>query len=156
MALNTEEQGWSHEIMPATKDNIRDIVGLNGQFHLDIKGFKWDKPEWIKEEIEKGNYFVLKQGDKVIGAIDTQKLGSGDLYIEAIAVEPSQHGTGLGKRLIMFAKDMGQNLGCKKLTVESFQSYGLLDFYQKVGFKLDTPSIGYYEGKPFYRFVMHL
>jgi len=145
----------NQKITVANNDDLKDIVRLNQQFHRDIKGFKWDKPEWINSEIQKGNYFVFKRGADIFGAIDIQKFDN-EMYIEAIAVEPNQHRSGIGVKLIDFAKKIAQESNCKKLTVESFQSYNLLDFYQKIGFELDNPSVGYHEGQSFHRFVINL
>lgn len=144
------------KISVAKKENLNDIVELNKQLHLDIESFKWDQPEYIKEEIRKGNYYVAKEGSQVVGAIDIQRPGVDELYIEVLVVDPKKHGFGIGKKLIAFAKNVARRWKCKKLTVESFQSYNVQGFYKKVGFRLDTPPVGYCEGLPFHRFVMDL
>ena len=156
MGTSTEKITNIDEIGVAQEENVQEIAGLNRQFHLDIEDFEWDKPEWIKEEIGKGNYYILKQCGLVLGAIDLQKIDADEIYIEAIAVDSASHGLGIGKKLIDYAKQRAREMGCKKISVESFESYDLLGFYQRVGFGLDNPPTGYYEGKPFHRFVMNL
>jgi ribosomal protein S18 acetylase RimI-like enzyme len=151
----TKGQNNDEPIVAAQVENTGDIARLNYQFHRDIKNFKWDKPEWIMKEIEKGNYFVMKQKGLITGAIDMQR-SEDELYIETIAVDSIHHDSGLGRRLILFAKGTAEKLGCKKLTVESLQSYNLQGFYQKVGFVTDNPPLGYFQSEPFYRFVMYL
>lgn len=157
MELNPIRQSSGHQqITIANKEDVNDILRLNSQFHLDIRDFEWDQPDWIKEKINKGHYFVLKQENQVLGAIDIENINKEELYIETIAIDPDHHGSGLGKKLISFAKNKAQEMGCKKITVESFQDYKLLDFYKKVGFQLDDPPIGYHNGQPFHRFIMLL
>lgn len=140
------------EIDLAKAKDIKDIVDLNKQLHRNLPNFKWDKREWIEEEVSRGNYFVLRREDHILGAMNLQTLED-ELYIETIAVSPNTHNMGIGRQLVDFAKNKTKEEGLSKLTVESLHSYNLLDFYRKVGFNLVDDKHNY-EGAPFYSFEM--
>ncbi len=69
--------------------------------------------------------------DQLLGAINIETSGD-EQIIQTIAVNLHYHKKGNGKKLIEFAKKTARESGCTKLTVESFQSYGLQEFYEKV------------------------
>lgn len=144
------------EIVLASLEDVPDIVELNRQFHKNMKDFRWDSSDWIQTEVEHGNYYVAKKENQIVGAINVQEIPNLDMYIETIATDPDQHGSGIGRMLINFVKEKALSKGFKKLTVESFESYGIKDFYLKVGFQLDSPSVDYVDSQPYFRFVMHL
>jgi len=149
--LNQPEKESTVE--PAREEDAAEIADLNTLFHLDIPDFKWDNESWVREQIEQGNYFVLKEDGTLTGAVNLQTQED-SLSIETIAVRKDLQGRGTGRKLIDFAKDQAQQKGKPKLTVESFTDYGLESFYQKVGFGKDDPYLGDYQGKPYYRFIM--
>ena len=141
-------------IFNATEVDLTTIIELNEQFHLDIPNFKWDKARWISEEIKKGTFFVLKDEDLVIGAI-CLKPAKDELRIETIAIRKDFQGLSHGKTLIQFARDEAKRQTKFRLTVESFCSYNLGEFYKKCGFKVDDPPIGYFKNQPYSRFFMN-
>src|SRR3972149_10636552 len=149
--LNQPEKESTVE--PAREEDAAEIMNLNTLFHLDIPDFKWDNESWVREQIEQGNYFVLKEDGILTGAIDLQTRED-SLSIETIAVRKELQGRGTGRKMIDFAKDQARQNGKPKLTVESFTDYGLESFYKKVGFGKDDPYLGDYQGKPYYRFIM--
>jgi len=140
-------------IFKATGADLTPIIELNKQFHLDIPNFKWDQAGWIAEEIKRGTFFVFKDKDLVIGAL-CLKPGKDELEIETIAIRKDFQGLNHGKTLIQFARDEAKRQTKLRLTVESFCSYNLGEFYKKCGFKVDDPPLGYFEDQPYSRFFM--
>ncbi|KRT67576.1 MAG: GCN5-like protein N-acetyltransferase [candidate division WWE3 bacterium CSP1-7] len=150
---NLDQPEKESPVEPAREEDAAEIANLNTLFHLDIPDFKWDDKNWVREQIEQENYFILKENGVLTGAIDLQ-IQEDSLSIETIAVRKELQGKGTGRKLIDFAKDQARQKGKPKLTVESFTDYGLESFYQKVGFGKDDPYLGDYQGKPYYRFIM--
>ena len=140
------------EITNAKSENLEEIVELNKQFHLNIANFKWDTHEWINSEIMMGNYFILREADKVLGAICLESKDDG-VHIETIAVKNELHRKGLGKKLISYAVDRAKKEGQRKLMVESFLDYGLEGFYTKSGF-LKSVLPRAYSGKKYNQYFM--
>ncbi len=126
----------------AEKTDVNDIQRISRVLTLDIPEFRWDQKNYIEEEIAKGHYYVLELEGKVVAIISTfveSKTGffgaSKTGFINALAVEPTKQKSGLGKLLIEFAIGHAKDNGATSLVVESFEQYGLLDYYPKFGFK---------------------
>jgi predicted N-acetyltransferase YhbS len=126
----------------ADKTDVNDIQRISSVLTLDVPGFKWDQRDYIEQEIAKGNYYVLELEGKVVAIISTgveSKTGlfgtSKTGFINALAVERTKQKSGLGKLLIEFAIRHARENGATSLVVESFEQYGLLDYYPKFGFK---------------------
>ena len=145
-------------VRAATEQDVAAISRLNQQFKLDLPDFKWTDRAWIRAEVHHGNYFVLHQGKKTLGAMCllTSPEPGKSAYVETIATARSGHGKGYGKRLIAFAAKKARRAGSSDLNVESFCSYGVKDFYLRAGFKV-LPKVGRVDsGEPYYRFRMRL
>jgi len=127
---------------------------LNKLFHLDIPGFKWDTREWVIGEIEDNNYFVFEKGGETTGALCIN-VDDCDAYVEAIAVRGNLHKTGVGRKLISFAKKYAANEGKSKLRVESFCEYGVDGFYEKLGF-VSGDETETFEGKSYDHFSLNV
>lgn len=143
--------------MYVVKADIKDlgiIIHLNRLFHLDFPWFKWDSPQWIREELENGNYYIIRDNGNLVAAMCLKMLEN-EGYIEAIAVQQKKQGSGFGRKLIEFAKSVSRKEGKSKLSVESFCDYKLEGFYEKCGFIKDH-ELGEYEGHPYYCFSMNL
>jgi len=142
------------KVIKANHNHIDDIVNLNKLFHIDLQEFRWDTSEWVAEEIQKDNYFIIKDDKRIYGAMCIELL-EGKGCIEAVAVRGDQQKTGVGRQLIEFAKTYVKKRGGHKLIVESFGDYHVDAFYEKCGFTKEKEA-GYYENKPYYKFFMNL
>lgn len=145
----------------AEKTDVDDIERISRVLTLDIPEFRWDKRDYIEQEIAKGNYYVLELEGKVAAAICTfveskpgffraRKTG----FISALAVEPTKQKSGFGKLLIEFAIGHAKENGATSLVVESFEQYGLLDYYPRFGFK--KVATGKFNSFPYHVFKMLL
>lgn len=142
------------KISKARSKDSKEIARLNRLFHLDIEGFRWDSRRWVESEINAGNYHVIRSDNRVLAAI-CLNLQHEDGYIETIAVKKDKQSTGLGKKLIEFAKQESKNSGKSRLRVESFCEYGIDGFYEKCGFSKYSVK-GNYAGHDFNIFLMNV
>jgi N-acetylglutamate synthase-like GNAT family acetyltransferase len=111
------------------------VAELNKQFHLDIPDFRWDTVSWVKDEIENGNYYVIRDDKGLAAALCLHQISSLRAgVIEAMAVRADLHGSGLGKVLVDHAIAVSESRALKRLIVESFCEYGVQSFYEKCGF----------------------
>jgi predicted N-acetyltransferase YhbS len=126
----------------AGETDVDDIQRISSVLTLDIPGFRWDQKDYIEQQVAKGNYYVLELQGEVVAIISTCVesrrgfLGASKTgFINALAVEPARQRSGLGKLLIEFAMGHAKENGATSLVVESFEQYGLLDYYPKFGFQ---------------------
>ncbi len=147
------------QITKATQADIKPIVALNRQFHLDIPGFRWDTEAWVRDQVDKGTFHLLKDGSSAYGAVCIQtaldNLPSTDAYIETIATREDLHGQGYGRELINQAALIARDEGKTRLIVESFTEYGLKGFYTKCGFQLESEKSDF-GGHPYNVFTMEI
>ncbi len=77
------------------------------------------------------------------------------LYIETLAKAKDIQSSGVGKRLVEFAKQFARENNFKILRTTSFYEYRVKDFYIKNGFRL-LPEPGEYSGHKFYRLEVEI
>src|SRR5512146_453513 len=99
MPKPVELEACSQDIIiePANHLDIPRISELNRQLNLELPGFeddRYDQESWISEEIGNENFFVLKEGAFVVGAISIIP-SENELFIQTIAVDKDVHGKGL-------------------------------------------------------------
>ena len=154
------------KISRARQKDIDSIVSLNRQFSasFDVRGLEMPLPryysaDWVMEEIDAGNQYVLRNKTDVIGAmclyISREDMPAYQARVDSIAVKTGEHCKGHGKRLIDFAKKKSVRDGKEILTVESFCIYGAKEFYLKCGFEL-LPKRRQLKGHKYYAFRMCL
>lgn len=137
------------QIRKARTEDLKRIVEIAKVLYLDIPDFVWTTEDYIKKQIEKGEYFVAEEDSKIIG-ITSLRGRNRMLYIETLAVAKDIQAKGVGSKLVAFAKQFARENGFKILRTTSFYEYGVKDFYIKNGFQLlDEP--GQYSGHKFYR-----
>ena len=130
---------------------IKKIADL---LYLDIPEFNWNKDDFIKGQIKKGEYYVAEENGKIIGITSLRDRNS-RLYIETLAVAKDIQSSGIGKKLVEFTKQFAKENNFKIMRTTSFYEYGVKDFWIKQGFKLlDEP--GQYSGHEFYRLELKL
>lgn len=144
-------------VLKADFSDVADIVSLNKALSLSIPGFFWDTPEWIEQEVRKGNYYVVRdEGDTAVGAMCLRTyLEKNAAVIEAVAVRRDFQKSGIGSAFVCYAKERCLEQSLSELSVESFQSYGVQDFYQRCGFDL-LPQTGTFHGHEYNKFTMSL
>lgn len=143
--------------MEIRKANLEDAAAIKiiaDLLYLDIPGFDWNKEDFIKGQIERGEYYVGEDNGKIAGIISLRER-NGMMYIETLAVAKDVQSAGIGSKLVKFAKEFARKNNFKIMRTTSFYEYGVKDFYIKHGFRLlDEP--GEYGGHKFHRLDFEL
>ena len=138
-------------IVKANDANVKDIVKLNSQIHVDTPLFQGSSSLWVEEQVKHGNYFMVKDHDTVCGAVCLLEK-EGQFHLETIAIEKDHQGKGLGKQFIEFAKTKAKENGFSSLFVDTYCEYNVDRFYEGCGFR-KIPTFAKYRGKPYHRFT---
>lgn len=136
------------QIRKAILKDVEAIKQIADLLYIEMPDFVWNQEDFIKKQIERGEYYVLEK-DKVLGILSLREK-QGMMYIETLAVAKDLQAKGIGSKLIEFAKDFGRKNNFKILRTTSFYEYGVKDFYIKNGFRL-LPESGKYSGHKFHR-----
>jgi N-acetylglutamate synthase-like GNAT family acetyltransferase len=141
-------------IRQANSGDIKAVKKIADLLYLEIPDFVWNTEEFIKGQIEKGEYYVTEDGLNVIGIVSLRERNN-MLYIETLAVAKNIQAKGVGSKLVEFTKQFAKENDFKILRTTSFYEYNVKDFWLKHGFRLlEEP--GEYSGHKFYRFEMSL
>ncbi len=138
-------------IIKASDANVKDIVKLNSQIHVDTPLFQGSSSLWVKEQVKHGNYFMIKDHHTLCGAVCLLEK-EGQFHLETIAIEKEHQGQGLGKQVIEFAKAKAKENGFSSLFVDTYCEYNVDRFYEGCGFR-KIPTFAKYRGKPYHRFT---
>ncbi|MEK7658583.1 MAG: GNAT family N-acetyltransferase [Patescibacteria group bacterium] len=141
-------------IRKAELKDIKEILEITKQLHLNMADFVWDTENFITLQIERGDYFVLEDNEKIFGVISLKFRRNG-MHIETLAIREGFTSNGYGTELINFAKQFSKDRGAGALRVYSFSEYNILDFYSKNGFKL-MDYHGSYDGHKYHCLEMKL
>ncbi len=77
------------------------------------------------------------------------RLFSGQLHVKYLLVEEHYRGRGVARRLMGHAFEFGINQGCCFAFVETL-NFQVLEFYRKLGFKIDFVRHGYDRNTRYY------
>lgn len=133
-------------------DSKYEFIGFQSQYSSDFArlNYEWieayfqieetdrnylDNPE--KMIIEKGGEIIfIRKGNEIIGTCALVRINN-DLYeLAKMAIDPKEHGNGLGYRLGKAIIDKARQLGAKKLFLESNTILKpAINLYRKLGFK---------------------
>jgi N-acetylglutamate synthase-like GNAT family acetyltransferase len=142
------------EIVKASAQDIELILSLNQLLHVEASEFRGNTYEFVKQEVDKGNCFVVKDRGEVVAAACISPRDEG-MYLETISISEAYQKRGIGSELIEHAKKVTKDHGFDKLFVDTYCQYSADDFYMKCGFK-KIPTMGKYKGKPYHKFLMEL
>lgn len=138
----------------ATLIDLQEIKQIADLLYIDMPDFVWNTKEFIKEQIKKEEYYISEENEKIIGIISLRERNM-MLYIETLAVAKNIQSSGIGKKLVEFARQFARENNFKVLRTTSFYEYGVKDFWIKQGFQL-LAEPGEYKGYKFYRFEFDL
>lgn len=142
------------DIRQAKLEDIEKISEIVQVLQLDIPEFVWTSREYVKKQVEKGEYFFGCEDGVPVGALSLRER-NGILYIETLAVAKDAQLRGIGSKLVDFAKEFAKKKGFKKMRTTSFYEYGVKDYWLKQDFRLlEEPEE--YGGHEFYRFELDL
>ena len=137
-------------VRQATLADKNEILKITDLLHLDIPNFVWNNEDFVKAQIEKGEYFLASDNNATAGIMSLRQ-GKNRMYIETLAVKKEYQSNGIGSQFIEFAKNYARERGFDSLHTYSFCAYNMADFYLKKGFS-KISRLGYYSHHPYYCF----
>jgi GNAT superfamily N-acetyltransferase len=129
------------------------IPVVNDAFAVEtfLDGTRTDE-ERMTEMMRKGEFLVAERGSghaggRVVACVYTE-LRRGRGYFGMLAVDPSEQGTGLGRRMVQAAEDYCRKRGCKfmDITVLNLRPE-LPPFYRKLGY-VETGTEEFHPSRP--------
>lgn len=93
-------------------------------------------------------YFIKENNEKIVGGCNGCLL-YGCLVVDTLWVAETLRGQGYGTKLMKMAEDIGKENKCRFMTVNTMD-WEALDFYKKLGFKVEFERKGFDKGSVFY------
>ena len=136
------------EFSPATLADLPQLVGLltilfTHEVELAPDPRKQERAlRLIVEQPEQGRIYCAREGARVIGMVSllftiSTAEGGRAAWLEDMVVHPDHRGQGVGERLIQYALQDGQRLGCTRVTLlTDGVNTGARRFYERMGFRL--------------------
>jgi ribosomal protein S18 acetylase RimI-like enzyme len=80
----------------------------------------------------------------VLGTLNLKPEGEGTVLLRSLAVDSKCQGTGVGKKLVLFAHEVARERGFRRIVLHS--RLNVIGFYQKLGYtltgnRIETPKI---------------
>jgi len=126
------------EILLAKERNVEDILRINQVLcknYAGFRDFRYNKPNVILEDIERGFYFIGVENNKIKGVMSLGINGN-DFVLRSIAVDENFQKEGIGKKFVERAKIIGVKNSTDTFVVGSMLDYNARSFYENCGFKL--------------------
>ena len=92
--------------------------------------------------------FYVKDGNKIIGGIQGIVM-YGSVWIQLLWLSKNIRNKGYGKKMMQEVENFTKEKKCKMILVETFD-FEALDFYKKLGFKVDFKREGFFKNCIFY------
>jgi predicted N-acetyltransferase YhbS len=88
----------------------------------------------VRQYMAKGTFLVAEQDGAPIGCVYTEQRGDRG-YFGLLAVDPGQHGRGVGRTLIAAAEDRFRGAGCRAVDISVVNlRTELPPFYRRLGY----------------------
>jgi len=123
--------------------DTKEILEIVSELYLDIPHFVWNDEDFVKNQIQKNEYFVIEDQGQLMGIMSLRQR-TNKINIETLAVRKNFKSQGLGSKFIEFAKQFTKEKGFNILHAYSFSEYNSAGFYLKKGFKVMN-HFGYYK-----------
>lgn len=129
---------------------LPDLEKSAGKAFRTVPGLEWIadddvmSAEMHERYIEKGTVWVAEANDRLIGFITAREEGDEHcLHILELAVEAGHQGKGIGRKLMITAKQYAAKKNLPALTLTTFRDLAFNEaFYQKLGYQtLETDQI---------------
>jgi len=136
----------------ASADDAELVTGLaelvNGVYQLAeaglwVDGARRTSPADIADLIRRGEIATARAGDRVVGAIQVERLDDDMAMFGMLAADPAHRGLGIGRALVAFAERWAVDRGCRGMELEllvpttwSHPSKEFLrDWYTRIGYR---------------------
>lgn len=124
-------------IRTATRDDAASIIPLvNAAFVVEdfLEGTRTDA-ERMAKSMETGNFLVAEDRTGNLAAAVYVEVNGERGYFGMLAVNPTQQGQGLGRRMIDAAENFLRTAGCQWVDIKVLSPReGLPDYYRKFGY----------------------
>ena len=135
-----------------TSDSVEQLTLLLHRAYADhtaagrVFFASYQSPQDTQHRLSKGEYWVAMNGNALVGTVTVSAphttpagypapAGGGSFW--QLAVEPSQRGTGLGQRLLLWQSHRIAALGSTQVVIDtSSQATDLVDLYRRHGYAL--------------------
>jgi ribosomal protein S18 acetylase RimI-like enzyme len=132
----------------ATLSEVKEVARIIGDAftpYVRALGREWPAegtPEYAERwkhfvaEIERGDVYVAVEGGRIVGAART-KPQEADLYIDQIAVDPAQQGTGVGSWMLQRIDELARARGLGGLSlITAEMAVANIRLYERHGFEI--------------------
>ena len=120
--------------VPADAGAVTRII--NAAYQVErffIDGDRTSEDE-VRRYMAKGTFLVAEKGGAPIGCVYVEERGDRG-YFGLLAVDPAQHGKGLGRMLIEAAEDRFRRAGCRAVDISVVDlRTELPPFYRRLGY----------------------
>lgn len=99
----------------------------------------------IKPDFQDFGLFIKDEKGEVVGGIDGTSF-HGSLVVSNLWVKAAYRKTGMGKRLVEEAENLAKRRGCSFVLISTFDFFGVLPFYKKMGYEVEWTREGYDQG----------
>ena len=92
--------------------------------------------DWIQKDMERGvPYFIIEDGNLVLGCVALELANSEVCYLERLAVLPNQRQRGFGKALVTHVLSTAKPLGVHRVNIGIIAEHTeLKNWYKRIGF----------------------
>jgi GNAT superfamily N-acetyltransferase len=135
------------DLCKVNKGDKMEIRKLNKTDKLPIELLLLADPsrEIVEEYVNRGECFVAESEQQIIGVYVLLPTRPETVELVNVAVVQEQHGRGIGKRLVMDAKQVAKTKGYKTIEIGTGNSsIGQLALYQKCGFRIVGVDINFF------------
>jgi GNAT superfamily N-acetyltransferase len=95
-----------------------------------------DYYKWLPASIDRGDVFVADSDGRVVGVAATERRETG-LYLDRLAVDPTQQGTGLGSFLLDRLAEIARARGDRAMSLTTAEMMDhLIRLYSRHGFEI--------------------
>jgi len=138
------------KIRTATRDDAPAIIPLvNAAFVVEdfLEGTRTDA-ERLAKTMETGEFLVAEHDSgKLVAAVYVEVNGESG-YFGMLAVDPSQQGLGLGRKMIDAAENYFRAAGCQWVDIKVLSlRHGLPEYYRQFGY-VETGSEEFHPSRP--------
>lgn len=112
-----------------------------------------DENEW-KEEFNKGEIYLIKKGEAVVGNVSYELRPDDSVYISGLVINPSFQGQGIAREVLVKLLEEFKNIKRIDLVTHP-NNHTALNLYQSLGFVIESRYDNYYgDGEPRLRLVL--
>src|SRR5262245_13241355 len=95
-----------------------------------------DYYKWLPASIERGDVFVADESGRIVGVAATERRDTG-LYLDRLAVDPAQQGSGLGSWLLVRLEEVARARGDRTMSLTTAEMMDhLIRLYSRHGLEI--------------------